>query len=70
MRKKAFGSRRISEKPQKRQSANRPDYVDRIPRQVLFSVQGSTGWRRRRDISTHKGTGMKEDNFKDQHDKF
>ena len=49
---------------------NRPEYVDKIPRQVLFSVQGSTGWRRRRDISTHKGNNMKEGDFSHLHDKF
>ena len=51
-------------------SKNRPERVDKIPRQVMFSTQGSTGWRRRRDISTHKGTDMKEGDFSDQHDKF
>ena len=49
---------------------NRPEYVDKIPRQVMFSTQGSTGWRRRRDISTHKGNNMKEGDFSDQHHKF
>jgi hypothetical protein len=51
-------------------SKNRPEYVDKIPRRVLFSTQGSTGWRRRRDISTHKGNNMKEGDFSDQHHKF
>jgi hypothetical protein len=51
-------------------SKNRPEYVDKIPRRVLFSTQGSTGWRRRRDISTHKGNTMKEGDFSDQHHKF
>ena len=51
-------------------SKNRPECVDKIPRQVMFSTQGSTGWRRRRDISTHKGTGMKEGDFSDQHHRF
>jgi len=70
MRNKIFGSRPVSRPvSEKRQAANRPDYVDKIPRRVLFSVQGSTGWRRRRDISTHKGN-MKEGDFSDQHHKF
>jgi hypothetical protein len=51
-------------------SKNRPEYVDKIPRRVLFSTQGSTGWRRRRDISTHKGNNMKEGDFSDQHHRF
>jgi hypothetical protein len=54
----------------RRKSKGRPERVDKIPRRVLFSTQGSTGWRRRRDISTHKGNNMKEDNFSDQHHKF
>jgi hypothetical protein len=49
---------------------NRPESVDKRPRWALFSTQGSTGWRRRRDISTHKGNNMKEGDFSDQHDKF
>ena len=51
-------------------SKNRPERVDKRPRWALFSTQGSTGWRRRRDIRTHKGTEMKEGDFSDQHDKF
>jgi hypothetical protein len=71
MKKKAFGSRPVSRPVSaKRQAQNRPDYVDKIPRQVLFSTQGSTGWRRRRDISDHKGTDMKEGDFSDQHHRF
>ena len=50
-------------------SKNRPERVDKIPRQVMFSTQGSTGWRRRRDISTHKGN-RKEGDFSHLHDKF
>jgi hypothetical protein len=50
-------------------SKNRPEHVDKIPRQVMFSTQGSTGWRRRRDISTHKGN-RKERDFSHLHDKF
>ena len=53
-----------------RKSKGRPERVDKIPRQVMFSTQGSTGWRRRRDISTHKGNNMKEGDFSDQHHKF
>ena len=49
--------------------ANRPELVDKIPRRVLFSTQGSTGWRRRRNITTHKGNRT-EGAFTDQHDKF
>ena len=51
-------------------SKNRPESVDRRPRWALFSTQGSTGWRRRRDVSTHKGNNMKEGDFSDQHHKF
>ena len=51
-------------------SKNRPERVDKRPRWALFSTQGSTGWRRRRDISTHKGTDMQEGDFSDQHHKF
>jgi hypothetical protein len=54
----------------RRKSKGRPESVDKRPRQAMFSVQGSSGWRRRRDIRNHKGTGMKEDNFSDQHHKF
>ena len=49
---------------------NRPEHVNKLPRRVLFSTQGSTGWRRRRDISTHKGNNIKEGDFSDQHHKF
>ena len=51
-------------------SKNRPEHVDKRPRWALFSTQGSTGWRRRRDISTHKGNNMKEGDFSHLHDKF
>jgi hypothetical protein len=44
--------------------------VDKRPRWALFSTQGSTWWRRRRDISAHKGNNMKEGDFSDLHDKF
>jgi hypothetical protein len=50
-------------------SKNRPERVDKIPRQVMFSTQGSTGWRRRRDISTHKGN-IKEGDYSHLHHKF
>jgi hypothetical protein len=70
MRKKVFGSRPVSRPvSEKRQAQNRPDYVDRIPRRVLFSVQGSTGWHRRRDLRGHKGN-MKEGDFSHLHHKF
>jgi len=49
---------------------NRPELVDKRPRRALFGTQGSTGWRRRRDISTHKGNDMKEADFSHLHDKF
>jgi hypothetical protein len=51
-------------------SKNRPESVDKRPRWALFSTQGSTGWRRRRDISTHKGNTIKEGDFSHLHDKF
>jgi hypothetical protein len=47
----------------------RPELVDKRPLRVLFSTVGSTGWRRRRDISTHKGN-KKEGGFSHLHDKF
>jgi hypothetical protein len=50
-------------------SKGRPESVDKRPRQALFSTQGSTGWRRRRDISTHKGNNQEGD-FSHLHDKF
>jgi len=50
-------------------SKNRPEYVDKIPRRVLFSTQGSTGWRRRRDVRNHKGHRAEAD-FSHLHDKF
>jgi hypothetical protein len=56
-------------KGDRRKSNNRPELVDRRPRWALFSTQGSTGWRRRRDISAHKGYRTEGD-FSDQHDKF
>ena len=53
----------------RRKSKNRPESVDKRPRWALFSTQGSTGWRRRRNITTHKGNRT-EGAFTDQHDKF
>ena len=53
----------------RRKSKNRPESVDKRPRWALFSTQGSTGWRRRRDISTHKGNKTEGD-FSHLHDKF
>jgi hypothetical protein len=50
-------------------SKNRPEYVDKIPRQVMFSTQGSTGWRRRRDLGGHKGN-RSEQNFEHLHNLF
>jgi hypothetical protein len=47
----------------------RPELVDRRPLRVLFSKVGSTWWRRRRDISTHKGTKT-EGAFGHLHDRF
>ena len=48
---------------------SRPELVDRLPRRALFSTAGPTGWRRRRDISTHKGNKSEKD-FSHLHDKF
>jgi len=50
-------------------SKNRPDHTDKRPRWALFSTQGSTGWRRRRDIRNHKGHRTEAD-FSHLHDKF
>ena len=47
----------------------RPELVDKRPRRALFSTAGQTGWRRRRDISTHKGS-KQEGDFSHLHDKF
>ena len=48
---------------------NRPEFVDKRPRRVLFSTAGQTGWRRRRDIRNHKGHRTEGD-FSHLHDKF
>jgi hypothetical protein len=48
----------------------RPVMTDARPRRVMFSYVGSTGWRRRRDISTHKGNNLQEGDFSHLHDKF
>jgi hypothetical protein len=53
----------------RRKSKNRPESVDKRPRWALFSTQGSTGWRRRRDISAHKGS-RSEKNFDHLNEKF
>jgi hypothetical protein len=66
MRNKIFGRRPVSER---RRAANRPEFVDKIPRRVLFSTVGSTGWRRRRDISAHKD-GLLEGDFSHLHGRF
>jgi len=47
----------------------RPVMTDARPRRVMFSYVGSTGWRRRRDIRSHKGS-RKEGDFSHLHDKF
>ena len=47
----------------------RPELVDKRPQGVLFSTAGQTGWRRRRDISTHKGN-KSEKSFDHLNDKF
>jgi hypothetical protein len=38
-------------------------------RGVLFSTEGSTGWRRRRDLGGYKGS-KKEGDFSHLHEKF
>jgi hypothetical protein len=48
---------------------NRPEFMDKRPRWALFPTAGQTGWRRRRDISTHKGN-KKEGDFSHLHEKF
>ena len=53
----------------RRKSKNRPESVDKRPRWAIFSTQGSTGWRRRRDIRNHKGN-RKEGDFSHLNDKF
>jgi hypothetical protein len=50
-------------------SKNRPESVDKRPRWALFSTQGSTGWRRRRDLRGYKGNKTEGD-FSHLHDKF
>ena len=47
----------------------RPELVDKLPRRVLFSTAGQTGWRRRRDLRYYKGN-KKEGDFRHLHDKF
>jgi hypothetical protein len=48
---------------------NRPDIRDDRPKGVLFSTEGSTGWRRRRDLGDYKGN-KKEGDFSHLHEKF
>jgi hypothetical protein len=50
-------------------SKNRPELVDKLPRRVLFSTAGQTGWRRRRDLGDYNGN-RKEGDFSHLHDKF
>jgi hypothetical protein len=52
------------------QGKQRPELVDKRPQGVLFSKVGSTWWRRRRDISTHKGNNKSEKDFSHLHDKY
>jgi hypothetical protein len=47
----------------------RPEFVDKRPRRLLFSTAGPTGWRRRRDLGDYKGN-MKEGEFSHLHEKF
>ena len=42
--------------------ANRPELVDKRPKDALFHSAGQTGWLGRRDISGHK-KGKKEGDF-------
>jgi len=51
-------------------SKNRPELVDKRPQGVLFSTAGQTGWRRRRDISTHKANNKSEKDFSHLHGRF
>jgi hypothetical protein len=48
---------------------NRPQTNDKIPRGVMFSTVGPTGWGRRRNLGDYK-KGRSEHDFHDQHDKF
>jgi hypothetical protein len=48
---------------------NRPDLEDKRPKGVLFSTEGSTGWRRRRNLGDYK-EGKKESDFSHLHHKF
>jgi hypothetical protein len=51
------------------QGKQRPDLVDVRPKGALFSQAGQTGWKRKRDISDHKG-GKSEEDFHHLHSKF
>jgi hypothetical protein len=66
MRQKVFGRRPVSDR---RRAQNRPDLADKLPRRVMFSTVGSTGWRRRRAIHGHKGNKSEKD-FSHLHNKF
>ena len=48
---------------------NRPDICDLIPKGVMFSTEGSTGWGRRRNLGNYK-KGRSEHDFHDQHHRF
>jgi hypothetical protein len=48
---------------------NRPGLVDKRPKGVLFSTEGSSWWDRVGDIRLHKGNKNKGD-FSHRHDKF
>jgi hypothetical protein len=50
-------------------TANRPDIRDDIPRRVLFSEVGQTGWGRRRDLGDYKGN-KSEKNFDHLNEQF
>jgi hypothetical protein len=44
------------------QARNRPDIRDLIPKGVLFSTEGPTGWGRKRDLGNYK-EGKSEHDF-------
>ena len=48
---------------------NRPDLEDKRPKGVLFSMEGSTGWGRKRDLGNYK-EGKSEKDFSHLHAKF
>jgi hypothetical protein len=59
----------VSKKKRLVNQKNRPDIKDDRPKGVLFSTEGSTGWRRRRDLGDYKGN-KSEKNFDHLNDKF